>query len=41
MKELKSGIEQLKLSPENRATFNQLISQSELDHLCCGSVWIV
>ncbi|MGM2818196.1 dynamin family protein [Bacillus cereus group sp. Bce001] len=36
MKELKSGIEQLKLSPENRATFNQLISQSELDHAVVG-----
>ncbi|MDA1800403.1 dynamin family protein [Bacillus cereus group sp. BY6-1LC] len=36
MKELKSGIEQLKLSPENRATFNQFISQSELDHAVVG-----
>lgn len=36
MKELKSGIEQLKLSPENRVTFNQLISQSELDHAVVG-----
>lgn len=36
MKELKSGIEQLKLSSENRETFNQLISQSELDHAVVG-----
>ncbi|MDR4985963.1 dynamin family protein [Bacillus cereus] len=36
MKELKSGIEQLKLSPENRVTFDQLISQSELDHAVVG-----
>lgn len=36
MKELKSGIEQLKLSPENRATLKQFISQSELDHAVVG-----
>ncbi len=36
MKELKSGIEQLKLSSENRETFNQLSSQSELDHAVVG-----
>ncbi|ONH02174.1 dynamin family protein [Bacillus cereus] len=36
MKELKCGIEQLKLSSENRETFNQLISQSELDHAVVG-----